>query len=149
MNPQERLSRLLIVYSIFYTGFGFFALFLGSYTFVILNFLQETTRIGNPLTDASDEQLWKCVSISLLWMLGILCRWASKDVNAGKHLIQLMIYCKFFSAFLLIIHFFHAGFVTPYLFGGLVDFSLGLIALIYFLRAFPGSFRKILRLSPC
>ena len=147
MGRKESLSGLLAVYSVIFFGFGLFVLFFEAVLVRGLNLLQGLLAIGHPM-GVPVEPFWKFVSISLLFTLGILCWWAKKDVVAGKGLIQLLIYCKFFSAALYFIYFFGAGFVLPYFFGGLTDFSLGLVALIFFLRAFPGALRDLVRFSP-
>lgn len=144
---QKKLSRLLALYAALYTGFGFFILLGEKILFHLLNSLQSFLRMGTPISEPV-EPFWKFVSISLLWMLGILCWWAKTDVAANKKLVQLMIYCKFFSAFLMLVWFAVAGGITPYLVGGLTDFTLGAIALAFFLKAFPGSLGDFICLSP-
>ena len=147
MNPLNRLSRLLYVYAVLFAGFGLFILFLEESVFALLNLLQGALGFGSPM-DAPAQPFWKYVTISLLWMLGILCVWAARDVAGRREMVQLVIYAKFFSGLLLIGHFLIAGRITPYLLGGLTDSTLGVILLICFARAFPGSLGRIARLSP-
>jgi len=147
MDRKKRLARLLTAYAILFFGFGVYILVFESSMFDLLDALQRTSRIGHPM-DAPTEPFWKFVSISLLWMLGILCWWSRRDVTEYRNLIQLMIYAKFFSGGLLMAYFLLRGFSSPYFFGGLTDLSLGTVAAVYFLRAFPGAWRSTIRFSP-
>ena len=141
------MARLLTAYAVLYAGFGFFILFLESWVIDLLNYIQSLAGIGLPM-DMPNEPFWKFVAISLLWMLGILCWWAKRDVGNNRNLVQLMIYCKFFSAFMFLGYFVLSGWVLPYLLGGLTDFSLGLAGLIYFVKAYPGGWAGLIRFSP-
>lgn len=148
MTRHRQLVLLLRAYVGSYAVF-FFCVLLGEReVYTLLDLHQELLGFGQRTGGAPAVAVWKYVALGYIGSLGLLSAWSQADPGRHRVLVQLMVYGKFLAAALMVGHFAVAGGVTAFLVAGLSDAAMGLGALVFLERAFPGSARQLLTLRP-
>lgn len=148
MTAENRLSWLMTIYAVMYLGFAATVLFAEPFVFRLLDFQTELLGLGAPIGGPPRPSFWRFVALGLIVLLGVISWWCRKPVPGRGAMIQLMIYCKLVSGGLMVVWYPLSDWTGAYLLGGLSDLAMGVLALVFYLQAFPGSWSRILRVDP-
>lgn len=147
--PRVRhLVWLMRAYTVCYACFFLCVLFAEPQVYALLENNRQMLGIGAPAGDAPPIAVWKYVAVGYIATLGLYSYWTQADPVRGKVFVQLMVYGKFVAGALMVGHFWVAGGVTAFLLSGLSDVAMGVVALIFLERAFPGTARRLLSMRP-
>ncbi|MSQ82617.1 MAG: hypothetical protein EXR77_06820 [Myxococcales bacterium] len=148
-SPRVRqFVWLMRAYTVCYACFFMCVLFAEPQVYALLENHRQILGIGAPAGDAPPIAVWKYVAVGYIATLGLYSYWAQADPVRGKVFVQLMVYGKFLAGTLMVGHFLVAGSVTAFLLSGLSDVAMGVVALIFLERAFPGTARRLPSLRP-
>lgn len=147
MTNRRRLEILLRVYAVMLFGFGVFVLAAERHLYRILDLMRLALPVGPPFVPPPDSY-WRFVAVSLVWTLGLMCWWASADIDQGRRLVRLLVFSKLLSGILMVVHFACHHAAAAFFFGGLTDLVMGALAAVYYIRAFPGGLRDLVFPTP-
>lgn len=133
-GPERHLRRLMAVYAVLYLAFGLVLLIYPEGIFRAINRVTEWIGFGN-LLDVPTYPFWSVITVSLLFLLALMCYLAYRDIN-NRLLVELMIFAKLVSSLCQFGYFaLSADHPFGFVVGAVVDGFLGTLALVYLLRA--------------
>jgi len=129
----------MAVYSVIYLMFGMILLICPEAILNLINLITDWLG-ADPRLGTGSHPFWAYVTVSLLFLLAVLCFLAFKDVTNQKQLIWLMIFAKYVSVLSQLCYYgFSADHPPGFVIGALTDFILGTVALVFLVRAGPVS----------
>lgn len=144
LRPEEQqLALVMRVFAALYLGFLGALLVFEQQVFALMEWQRELYGFGRAMA-LPNEPFWKFVAASLVLSYAIISFWASQDIRAGRHLVRLQVWGKFFSTALFFAWFAGHDYPFAYLAGGVSDLAMGAVALVFLLRAYPDE-RELLR----
>jgi hypothetical protein len=121
LDWKLHLKRLMFVQGIIYGGFGIYSL-------IFHNQLMSFLGLSEVL-----EPFWLFIAVSLLFTLSVICFGFYFRPERIAY-VEVVILAKFIDAALMLIYFL-ISLTLGYLVGFLVDFSLGALIIMYFIKA--------------
>ncbi len=144
LSPAEQtLAAVMRIYAGLYFGFLAALLVFEEQVFALMEWQRELYGFGRPIGLPS-EPFWKFVAASLVLSYALISFWASQDIRNSRHLVRLQVWGKFFSTALFFAWFLGHDYPFAYLAGGVSDLAMGVVALLFLLRAYPDE-RELLR----
>ncbi len=138
MKISERENQLRILmagYAVIYLAFGLVLLIYPDGIIKMINGITNWLGTGPPL-DIPKYPFWAYVTVSLLFLVALICFLAFRDIRNGRQLVWLMIFAKYVSsASQLCYYAFSADHPPGFAIGALIDGFLGTVALVFLLRA--------------
>ncbi|MBU4174393.1 MAG: hypothetical protein KJ686_05760 [Actinobacteria bacterium] len=132
---DNQLRVLMAIYAVMYLAFGLVLLIYPDGILKLINRITDWFGAGPPL-EIGAHPFWAYVTVSLLFLVAVICFLAFRDVRNGRQLIWLMIFAKYVSSVSQLGYFaFSADHPPGFVIGALTDWSLGTVALVFLLRA--------------
>ena len=138
MDKRENQLRILMaVYAFMYLAFGLVLLINPDGILKLINRITDWFGVGPPL-EIGAHPFWAYVTVSLLFLVALICYLAYRDIRHGRQLVWLMIFAKYVSSVSQLCYFaFSADHPPGFVIGALTDGFLGTVALVFLLRANP------------